>query len=144
DELEGRPLLQRQRRQNSQRTGISNNRGVNDYGRRQGFEQFGYSGGYASSDMYGHYDGYGNSGGYGYSGGYGHGGYGRDDQYGGYGAHDDGYGHSGGYGHSDYKMGVMLDPYLILGGIGAAAFLAFIAYRILVTTAAAGGGGAPR
>ncbi|CAL4063460.1 unnamed protein product, partial [Meganyctiphanes norvegica] len=69
--------------------------------------------------------------------------------YGGYGAADDSYGHggggggyhdsgydTGGYGGGmSYQHGVYLDPYLILGGIGAAALLAFLAYRLIVTTA---------
>lgn len=52
--------------------------------------------------------------------------------YGGYGAYDDSYGSSM---HGGYGYGVYLDPYLILGGIGAAALLAFLAYRLIVTTA---------
>nr|XP_027227533.1 uncharacterized protein LOC113819494 [Penaeus vannamei] len=65
--------------------------------------------------------------GYGYDGHSSHGG-----GYGGYGAYDDSYGSSM---HGSYGYGVYLDPYLILGGIGAAALLAFLAYRLIVTTA---------
>ncbi|XP_042232340.1 uncharacterized protein LOC121873095 [Homarus americanus] len=67
--------------------------------------------------------------GYGY-GGYsqGYGGYGGDGEisYGGYGAHDD-------YGTSGYGYGVYLDPYLVLGSIGAAALLCFLAYKVIMT-----------
>ncbi|CAL4078172.1 unnamed protein product, partial [Meganyctiphanes norvegica] len=114
----------------------SDYRGQSDYSQRQG---------YRDSDMYGRDDRYGYSGGYGHSGGYNHGDIGFDDPYGGFGSYDGGYGHSGGYGDSSYKMAVQIDPYLVIGSIGAAATLAFIAYRILVTTeAGGGGGGAPR
>lgn len=62
----------------------------------------------------------------------------RDDHYGGGYGHDDyghggGYGHSGGYGHM-YPSYHQMDPYLLLAGLGAATLLAYVAYRILVTT----------
>lgn len=66
------------------------------------------------------------------------------DGYGSHGSYDDGYTvvqsyGSGGYGGGGggYAAGVHLDPYLILAGLGAAVLLAYLAYRVLVTTAAA-------
>ncbi|XP_042865867.1 uncharacterized protein LOC122249236 [Penaeus japonicus] len=95
----------------SEATGRSmSNRGYRDYDDGYGYD--------------GHISGY-SSGGYGGGGGGGGGGYG------GYGAYDDSYGSSM---HGGYGYGVYLDPYLILGGIGAAALLAFLAYRLIVTT----------
>ncbi|XP_045620287.2 uncharacterized protein [Procambarus clarkii] len=40
----------------------------------------------------------------------------------------------GGYSAMGYTSKVHLDPYLILGGLGAAVLLAYLAYRVLVTT----------
>ncbi|XP_071525247.1 LOW QUALITY PROTEIN: uncharacterized protein [Panulirus ornatus] len=71
--------------------------------------------------------------------GYGHSGYNvGGGGYGGYGAYDDysSYGMQG-YSSGGYAAGVYLDPYLILGGLGAAVLLAFLAYRVIVTTEAA-------
>lgn len=56
-----------------------------------------------------------------------HGGYGGGG-YGGYGSYD-GYGYGG---HGGY--GVYLDPYLLLAGIGAAALLGFLAYRVFIAS----------
>lgn len=66
------------------------------------------------------------------------------DGFGSHGSYDDSY-HvvqsygSGGYGGGGggYSAGVHLDPYLILAGLGAAVLLAYLAYRVLVTTEAA-------
>ena len=60
---------------------------------------------------------------YGYGGGGGGGGYGHDQ------------GHGGGY-QASYNTYKHIDPYLLLAGLGAATLLAYVAYRILVTTAA--------
>lgn len=57
--------------------------------------------------------------------------------YGGYGAYDESYGsYGGGHGYSSggYAAGLLLDPYLILAGLGAAVLLAYLAYRVIVTT----------
>ncbi|KAK7081564.1 hypothetical protein SK128_007466 [Halocaridina rubra] len=72
-----------------------------------------------------------------YDDGYGYndrGGYDHDvGGYGGHGGHDDGYGVS----NQGYKSGAHLDPYLILGGLGAAALLAYLAFKVIATTAGA-------
>lgn len=83
-------------------------------------------------DHYDHHmdDGYGydNHGEYGHKDiGYGH----KDVGYGDYGLHDGG---SYGYGGGHY-MGIKLDPYLILAGIGTAALLAFVAFKVFTTMA---------
>ncbi|KAK3872969.1 hypothetical protein Pcinc_021992 [Petrolisthes cinctipes] len=59
--------------------------------------------------------------------------------YGGYGAYDESYGSYGtqGYSSGGYAAGLLLDPYLILAGLGAAVLLAYLAYRVIVTTEAA-------
>ncbi|KAK8378397.1 hypothetical protein O3P69_011111 [Scylla paramamosain] len=66
----------------------------------------------------------------------------HDGGYGGHGAYDDSYGTYGGVSHGyssgGYAAGVHMDPYLILAGLGAAVLLAYLAYRVLVTTEAAG------
>ena len=66
------------------------------------------------------------------------------DGYGGHGAYDDSYGTSYGvmqsYSSGGYAAGVHMDPYLILAGLGAAVLLAYLAYRVLVTTEAEEGG----
>ncbi|XP_050692711.1 uncharacterized protein LOC126983704 [Eriocheir sinensis] len=66
-----------------------------------------------------------------------HGGYGGGG-YGGYGSYD-GYGYGG---HGGY--GVYLDPYLLLAGIGAAALLAYLAYRVFIATTTMAGAGRRR
>ncbi|XP_045120836.1 uncharacterized protein LOC123510097 [Portunus trituberculatus] len=68
----------------------------------------------------------------------------HDGGYGGHGAYDDSYGTYGGvsqgYSSGGYAAGVHMDPYLILAGLGAAVLLAYLAYRVLVTTEAGGDG----
>ncbi|XP_068200308.1 uncharacterized protein [Palaemon carinicauda] len=84
--------------------------------------------GYHDSD-YGHKDNYGHKDHYVHKDHYGHEdiGYG----YGAYGSFDEAYGVY----NQGYSSGVFLDPYLILGGLGAAALLAYLAYKVIVTTA---------
>jgi len=69
-----------------------------------------------------HHDAYGHSAGYGHSTGYGHG-------------HASVISHHGGYGGLG-GHGKTVDPYLLMAGLGAATLLAYVAYRVLVTTAA--------
>ncbi|XP_066981434.1 uncharacterized protein [Macrobrachium rosenbergii] len=94
---------------------------------RKGYHDgdYGYKEQYSHKDNYGHKDPYGHKDHYVHEDiSYGYGGYGSFDE--GYGVYSQG-----------YKSGVFLDPYLILGGLGAAALLAYLAYKVIVTTAAA-------
>ncbi|XP_042222405.1 uncharacterized protein LOC121866774 [Homarus americanus] len=100
------------------------------YGQSEYARGYGYGGYGAYDDSYSSYgtQPVGGGGGYGSAGG--GGGYGSAGGGGGYGsAGGGGFGLSGGY-----ASGIQLDPYLILGGLGASVLLAFLAYRIIVTT----------
>ena len=71
----------------------------------QGRSHGGYGGGGSPYGEYGSYDGYGDQGGYG--------------------------GSSHGYGGSSNGYGVYLDPYLVLASLGAAALLAYLAFKVI-------------